>query len=315
MESTSEATGRHGRIIRHIVAEAVLEGLVGTDTPGGITPIPEGPAFDREGKVFFLSAFPDPDGYKVFRWDPQTNSVERILADPDLALASLVVHRDGRLFYADFRGGAQGGGRIAVSNADGSDIRTFVGEFDGTAIVPDDLIFAADGTMYYNDFQGTALQPTGRVIKVDPDGSQSLFLSGLAMPNGIGLSVKQDRLWISEHFTNRLLAVSLDGRQNPDAKVYGYFTGGLLDSTTIDSADNVYQAVYDGGRVEVLDGEGNPLAVITPGREPLRDYPRTTHVAIQPGGRLGVLLAGGPTGIGLFTFDALAAGQIPFSHQ
>ncbi|GAA3886455.1 SMP-30/gluconolactonase/LRE family protein [Leifsonia kafniensis] len=315
MPTSTEAPGRHGRTIRHIVATAVHERLVGTDTPGGITPIPEGPAFDRDGKVFFISAFPDADGYKVFRWDPQTNAIERIIADDSIALASLVLHRDGRIFLADFRGGSHGGGRIAVANADGSNLRTFIGEFEGTAIIPDDLIFAADGTMYYNDFQGTALNPTGRVIRVDPDGSQSLLIGGVAMPNGIGLSVKQDRLWISEHVTNRLLGIQLDGRAVPDTRVYGYFTGGLLDSITIDSADNVYQAVYDGARVEVLDGEANPLAVITPGENPLRDYPRTTHVAIQPGGTLGVLLAGGPTGIGLFTFEALAPGLIPFSHQ
>lgn len=315
MSAMNTDVGRHGRPIAHIVANPVHERLVGTDTPGGMNPIPEGPAFDRDGLMYFTSAFPDPDGFKVFRWDPVSNDIERILADPSVALASIAIHRDGRLFYADFWGGSTGAGRIAVSNPDGSDYRTFIDEFEGTPIIPDDLIFAADGTMYYNDFQGTALNPTGRVIRVNPDGTQELLLGGVAMPNGIALSVRQDRLWISEHLTNRLIGIQLDGRPVPETRIYGHFTGGLLDSTTVDSADNVYQAVYDGGRAEVLDGEGNPLAVITPGENPLRDYPRTTHVAIQPGGTLGVLLAGGPTGIGIFTFEALAPGLIPYSHS
>ncbi|AWB88291.1 hypothetical protein C2138_00870 [Salinibacterium hongtaonis] len=315
MAITTQPAARHGRELRHIVAAPVLERLVGRDTPGGMNPIPEGPAFDRSGRMFFISAFPDPDGYKVFRWDPETNEVERIIADSGIQLASLVIHRDGRLFFADFTGGEHGGGRIACANADGTGYRTVVGEFDGTPVVPDDLVFAADGTMYYNDFQGTAMNPTGRVIKVTPDGEQSLLLGGVAMPNGIALSVDEQRLWVSEHLTNRLIGVELEGRQAPESRVYAHFTGGLCDSTTVDSADNVYQAMYDGARVEVLDSEANPIGVVTPGTNPLRDYPRTTHVAIRPGETFGVLLAGGPTGIGIFTFEALAPGLIPFSHR
>jgi len=265
--------------------------------------------------MFFTSAFPDPDGFKVFRWDPVTNEVEGFLADPNMAVASIVIHRDGRMFYADFHGGRNGAGRIAVSNADGSDYRTFIDEFDGSPILPDDLIFAADGTMYYNDFQGSALNPVGRVVRVDTDGKQSLLVGGLAKPNGIALSVDQSRLWVSEHLRNRLLGIELNSGFPPEARIYGHFTGGLLDSTTVDSADHVYQAVYDGGRVEVLDLEGNPLAVVTPGPDPLREYPRTTHVAIEPGSTRAILVAGGRTGIALFEFEALAPGLTPFSHQ
>lgn len=307
--------GRSAQPVRRIIARTLRDRLVGTDTPGGITPIPEGPAFTRDGELLFISAFPDPDGHKVFRFDLDTHEVTGVLGSDDIALASLVIHRDGRLFYADFRGSRTGAGRIAVSESDGTGYRTFIDEFEGSPIIPDDLIFAADGTMYYNDFQGTALNPTGRVIRVDPDGTQSLLVDGLAMPNGIALSTDESRLWVSEHLRNTLIGIQLDGRAVPETRVYGHFTGGLADSTTVDSADNVYQAFYDGGRVEVLDGEGNPLAVITPGDDPLREFPRTTHVAIEPGSTRGILVAGGRTGIGIFEFEALAPGLTPFSHR
>lgn len=314
MGTAAHEASRGAMPTTRIIARPVRERLVGTDTPGGINPIPEGPAFARDGRMFFTSAFPDAAGYRVFRWDPVTNEVERFL-DADVAAASLVIHRDGRLFFADFAGGSTGAGRIGVAEPDGSGYRTFVDEFEGTPIIPDDLVFASDGTMYYNDYQGSAWNPTGRVIKVDPDGTQTLLLDGLAKPNGIALSTNESRLWVSEHLRNRLLGIELDGQAIPEVRVYGHFTGGLLDSTTVDSADHVYQAVYDGGRVEVLDPDGNPLAVVTPGPDPLRDYPRTTHVAIEPGTTRAILVAGGPTGIGLFEFEALAPGLVPFSHR
>jgi lactonase len=300
-----------------VIAEAVVEGfLAGVPTPLGMNPIPEGPAFDRSGRMYFVSAFPDADGYKVFRFDPGSGEIERILNPGDSAFASCVVHRDGRLFFADFFGGCTGKGRLAVAEPDGTGLRTVVDEFEGTPIIPDDLIFTADGVIYYNDFQGTAFDPTGRVIRLDTAGKQCLVLGGLGMPNGIAFTPDWSRLWISEHANNRLISFALD--ENGVAvgsRVHGYFTGGLLDSLTIDSAGHIYQAIYDGGRVEVLDSHANRLLTVVPGPNPLDEYIRTTHVAIKPGGRDAYLVAGGPAGIGIFKFEALADGLALFSHQ
>lgn len=301
--------------VQRIIAQPIVEGFNPT-APPGMNPIPEGPAFGRDGHLYFVSAFPDADGHKVFRLDLGDHSITPILADDRSGFASLVFHKDGRMFLADLFGGPNGMGRIAVANADGTGLTTLVDEFEGTPIAPDDLVFDSAGNFYYNDFQGTALNPTGRVIRMTPDGKQSLVVEGIGMPNGIALSVEQNKLWISEHTSNRLFSFDLDVNGNATgARINAYFSGGLLDSTTIDSDNNIYQAVYDGGRAEILDPDANRLAVVTPGQNPLRDYIRTTHVAIKPGTSDGYLVAGGPTGIGIFHFPTVAPGQIPFSHQ
>lgn len=305
-----------GSGFRRIVAEPLVEGLLRGSAPHGMNPIPEGPAVDRDGTLLFVSAFPDVDGTNVFRFHPGSAEVEPVLSSPESGFASLVIHQDGRLFFCDFFNGIDGGGRIAVADPDGTGLRTVLDNFNGSRIVPDDLVFDRTGAFYYNDFQGTALDPIGRVIRVTPDGDQSVVLGGLAHPNGIALNAAEDQIWISDHLTNRLFSARVhDDGTLDDSRVHAYFTGGLVDSTTLDSAGNIYQAVYDGGRVEVLDPDANPLALIVPGADPLDRYIRTTHVAIEPGGRAGYLLAGGPHGVGIFGFRALADGLIPFSHR
>lgn len=302
--------------VRLIVAEPVVEGFLGAPAPGAMNPIPEGPAFDREGRLYFVSAFPDADGYRVFRLDPDSRVITRILNPGDSAFASIAIHRDGRLFLADFFGGQPGYGRVAVAEADGSGLRTVVDEFEGTPIIPDDLVFAPDGVIYYNDFQGDAANPVGRVIRLQPDGTQSLVMSGFAHPNGIAFTPAGDRLWVSDHLTNRLLSFAV-GPSGPgsDLRVHAHFSGGLLDSTTVDAVGNVYQAVYDGGRVELLDPDANRLAVVVPGDRPRERHIRTTHVAIRPGTRDAYLVAGGPEGIGIFRFEALAPAAQLYSHS
>lgn len=301
--------------LQHIIAEPVIEGLCRGTNPPDWFPIPEGPAFDREGKLWFLNAYGDDEGTLIFRLDIDTGELEKIYRGSH-AFASLVPHQNGRIFLAEFGNGELGGGRVASMAPDGTDMRTEVGSFEGTPIVADDLVFDRHGNYFYNDYQGTVENPIGRTIRVTPDGTQTLVVDGLAHPNGIALNTAQNRLWVSDHYTNRLMSWALDpmGRAS-DGTVHGYFSGGLIDSTTIDSADNIYQAFYGGGRVELLNRFAAPIGIVTPRcDDPRRDYPLTTHVAIRPGTRDAVLVAGGPDGLGVFRFEALADGQIPFSH-
>jgi lactonase len=301
--------------LRHIIAEPLLTGLGAGIHPPGWFPVPEGPAFDRDGSLWFVNAFGDENGAIIHRFDTATGALEGVFSG-DHKFASLVPHRDGRLWLAELGNGLDGGGRLASISPDGTDLRTEVDQFAGTPVVPDDLVFDASGNLYYNDFQGSLEHPNGRVIRRTPDGEQTLVAEGLAHPNGIALNTDQTRLFVSDHLTNRLLSWSLDGEgRGTDGQVHAYLNGGRADSTTIDTADNIYQASFGGGRVDVFNRFGTPIAFITPlSDDPYAEYPLCTHVAIRPGDREGILLAGGEPGIGVFRFETLAPGQVPFSH-
>jgi lactonase len=304
---------------RDTIARSVLT-LHGPGPAGAPLPVPEGPAFDRNGELYFVSVYGDADGNKVFRADLDTGVVTPLYSDAASVFTSLVVHRDGSLYLADYLGGPGGTGRIVRMDPAGGRPEVVVDSFGGAPIFPDDMVFDAAGNLYISDMTGNALDPTGRVLRWSPGGAMSEVASGLAFPNGIALSAEQDELWVSENLGNRLFRLDIDengaivpGAPGSGISVFAHFSGGSADSTTVDGAGNVYQAMYLGGRAEVLDEAGNPLAVVRPDGG-LEEWPNTTHVVIRPGSTEAFLLAGGPEGAELFRFDALAEGLVPFSH-
>lgn len=317
--SRDTANPRHGAQGNEVTARPVLR-LHGPGPAGAPLPVPEGPAFNRNGDLYFVTVYGDAEGNKVFRADLDTGEVTPLYGDAISVFTSLVIHQDGSLYLADYLGGPGGTGRILRMEPNGAEPTVVVDSFEGAPIFPDDLVFDAAGNLYISDMTGNALDPTGRVLRWSPDGRMSEVASGLAFPNGIALTAEQDRLWVSENLGNRPFALDIDengeivaGAPGSGISVFAHFTGGSADSTTVDSAGNVYQAMYLGGRVEVLDDAGNPLTTVRP-TGGVEAWPNTTHVVIRPGSREAFLLAGGPDGAELFRFEALAEGLFPFSH-
>ncbi|MGW4335409.1 SMP-30/gluconolactonase/LRE family protein [Rhodococcus koreensis] len=309
--------GEH-RIVR-LTARPVLE--LHRAVPGGPMPVVEGPAFDLAGSLLFTSVHGDAEGNRIFSVDLDRGEVNPVYGDDHSSFTAIAVHRNGDLFLADL-GLPSRAGRIARMSADGSAISTVVHQFEGQPVYPDDLVFDRRGVLYFNDMQGNVFRPTGKILTYSPDGRVELIADGLAAPNGTTFSPDGSRLWVSEHTANRLLAMDLDtdGRLDDGSlpgsaiTVLSHFSGGEVDSLTVDSAGNVYAAMYRGGRVDVLDAEGTPVATITPEGGRLA-YPNTTHVVIKPGTRDGYLVAASRERAMLFTFEALAPADALFSHQ
>ncbi|RBY83657.1 SMP-30/gluconolactonase/LRE family protein [Geodermatophilus sp. TF02-6] len=297
-----------------VVATPWIRGILGAPAEGAPPPVPEGPAFTPDGDLVFVSAFGDAEGNKVYEVDLDTKQVRPLYGDDTSVIASLDVAADGRFYLSDYNGGPGGSGRILTMAPDGTDVRTLIDAFEGTPIYPDDLVMDGDGGFFYTDMQGNVLEPTGRVVHVDASGAQTLVSGGLAHPNGIALSPDGSRLWVSEHLANRLLTFDLDESgvavdewaPGTGVSVYAHYSGGLADSLTVDAAGNVYQAMYFGGRVEVFDSSGNPVATVRPEGNGPEQFPTTTNVAIRPGTREAYLTAGGPEGISILRFTALA---------
>jgi lactonase len=296
-----------------VVAEAWIHGILGAPAEGAPPPVPEGPAFTPEGNLVFVSAFGDAQGNKVYEVDMKTKEVTPLYRDDHSVIASLDIAKDGRFFLTDYSGLPTGSGRILTMNPDGTNPQTLIDSFQGTPIYPDDLVMDGKGGFFYNDMQGNALKPTGRIIHVDAAGAQTLVLGGLAHPNGIALSPDGKRLWVSEHLSNRLLAVDFNAAgvvnewvPGAGVSVYANLGGGLADSIAVDADGNVYQAMYFGGRVEVFDNQGNRVTTVHAPGGGQDQFPTTTNVAIRPGTTEAYITAGGPEGISILKFQAEA---------
>jgi lactonase len=238
----------------------------------------EGLCFDRAGNLYFLEVF----GGTIYKLDTATQRLSEIYRAEGQNPAAVKIHRDGRLFVCclgDFKSG-----EIFSIDPDGANRRTILDGF-----VADDMVFAKDGSFYFTHFIGSSCEPTGGLYHVSADfETVTPILEKMAGPNGIALSTSERMLWATETNANRLHLIELN-ESGTSIAPYGtsvpyHFTGFHgPDSCSIDSADNLYVAMYCQGRVMAFNRFGFPIGqILMPGRE-RGHHLRTTHPMMMPG--------------------------------
>lgn len=213
----------------------------------------EGPAFDREGRLFCV----DLAHGRILADDG--GGALRLVAAYDGEPNGLRFHRDGRLIIADRRHGvlamAAGGGppEVLVARAAGQ-------PFQGI----NDLCFAADGSLYFTD-QGDSdlLRPTGRVCRWrEGQGEAEVLAEGLAGPNGLALSPDGRLLYVAITRDNAVYSLPLRadggvGKVGRFLQLSGSPTG--PDGLAVDRAGNLAVVHAGAGTVWLFSPLGEPL--------------------------------------------------------
>jgi gluconolactonase len=234
---------------------------------------PEGPAFDRQGNLFFVN------------W--LSSSIVRVAAD-GTALgggvggeeakefantggipAGLAFHRDGTLYVADE--GEQWHGVLRVT-PDGR-ISPWVQAYEGRPLNgANDLVFDRQGVLYFSDPWGSSLEnPTGGFYRAFPDGRLERLDHGLAFPNGVAINAANSAVFLAETQRNHILRYEIapDGSIGP-RRLFARLSGEPgPDGMAFDEAGNLYVAHWGEGRVDVLDPSGSQIGEIeVPGKNP-----------------------------------------------
>jgi lactonase len=238
----------------------------------------EGPAFERNGDLLFC----DVSGKRVLRVSGDKR-LSTVVTLSDLSPGGLAIHKDGRIFIGAMNL-AKGTGGILALKPDGTGMETIVPATAG--YMPNDLVFDADGGIYFSDFRGISTEPKGGAYYVSPDFKAiTPVLPHLAMANGIALSPDGKRVWITEFSRNLLHRVELADAMSmtPIGSAIPYhFTGAAPDSMRADSDGNLYVAMYGQGRVLVFNRNGIPIGqVLLPGRDEGHNL-QSTNMAIKP---------------------------------
>lgn len=211
----------------------------------------EGPAFDRAGNLYVVDV---PYG-RVFRIAPD-GGVE-LVAEYDGEPNGLKVHRDGRVFIADFRRGLMlldpASGRVTPLLE-----RPELNPFKGL----NDLVFASNGDLYFTDQGMTGLHdPTGRLYRLRADGRLELLLDSVPSPNGLVLSRDETALYLAVTRDNAVWWVPL--LPSGGVTKVGAFvrlSGGVgPDGLAIDEAGNLAIAHLGLGTVWLVNRLGEPL--------------------------------------------------------
>lgn len=147
----------------------------------------EGPAFDRDGNLYMVDI---PYG-RILRMSPRGEF--DIAAEYDGWPNGIAIHRDGRIFIADYRRGI-----LALDPKSGrvEDVLThcFSESFKGV----NDLTFAQNGDLYFTDQGQTGVHdPTGRVYRHTAEGRLECLISNGPSPNGIVLDPADRVLYVA----------------------------------------------------------------------------------------------------------------------
>lgn len=214
----------------------------------------EGPSFDRDGNLYVV----DVAWGRIFRISPSGQF--ELVVEYDGEPNGLKIHRDGRIFVADYRHGIMlldpGSGRI-VPYLDRAVIEPFKGV--------NDLVFAGNGDLYFTDQGLTGLHdPTGRLFRLRTSGSLDMLLGCVPSPNGLVLSLDETAVFVNVTRANSVWRVPLleDGTPYKVGEFIRLSGGGGPDGLAMDDKGNLAVAHLGMGCVWLFSHLGEPLARI-----------------------------------------------------
>jgi gluconolactonase len=142
-------------------------------------------------------------------------------------------------------------------------------------------IFDDDGNYYVTD-SGNYWRPTGRLIRVTPQGLARCLLRGLSFPNGLALSADGRTLFMVESATHRVLSVSVEGGTLGVPEIYVETPGCVPDGIALDIEGNLYISCFTPEAIfKVTTNRTMEVLVQDPTAEILN---RPTNVAFTPDG-------------------------------
>lgn len=260
----------------------------------------EGPSFDRAGNLYVVDI---PFG-RIFRVSPDGDWA--VVTEYDGWPNGLKIHRDGRIFIADYKRG------IMLLDPTSGKVTPLIEavrseSFKGV----NDLVFGDNGDLYFTDQGQTGLHdPTGRVYRYTAAGRLELLVSTVPSPNGLVLNLRETQLYVGVTRGNAVWRLPLFG--DGGVSKVGLFiqlSGGLAgpDGMALDAEDGLIVA-QPGMSVWRFDRVGRPTHHVEPQGECF-----VTNVAF-----------GGPGGTALFMTDSgrglilkaemPVAGKPMFSH-
>jgi gluconolactonase len=263
----------------------------------------EGPSFDRDGNLYVVDI---PFG-RVFRISPDKEWT--LITEYDGEPNGLKIHKDGRIFIADYKNGI-----LQLDPASGTVTpyceRWRVESFKGV----NDLVFDALGNMYFTDQGLTGMHdPSGRVFRLSPDGSQlDCLINTVPSPNGLVPNLSEDIIYLAVTRANQVWRVPLlDDGGTAKVGIFLQLSGGHggPDGMALDTDGGLVVCHAGNGSVWHFDPMGEP-------KHRIRSCSglNTTNLAF-----------GGPGNKSLFITESMSgtilraklpdAGKVMFSHM
>lgn len=211
----------------------------------------EGPSFDADGNLYCVDL---PNG-RIVRFAPDGSPT--VVIEYDGWPNGLKLHRDGRIFIADFKHG------VMVLDPETKAIKPLLERYQVERFKAlNDLFFAANGDLYFTD-QGLSghQDPSGRLFRLSAAGRLECLLANIPSPNGLVMNLDETALFLAVTRANAVWRVPLmhDGSISK-VGTYVQLSGGTgPDGLALDAEGRLAIAHTGLGCVWVVDAFGEPV--------------------------------------------------------
>lgn len=230
----------------------------------------EGPAFDRAGNLYLTDI---PHG-RIFRVTPTLEW--QLVAETGGWPNGIAIHRDGRLWVADYRRG------LLTVDPETGRVETALGHRNSESFKGlNDLSFDPQGNLYFTDQGQTGLHdPTGRVYRLGTNGKLDLLMANAPSPNGIALDASGRFLLVAVTRANAVWRGPLlaDGSISKVGAFRTFFGSSGPDGLAVDAENRLIVAHASLGCAFVLNARGEVTHVV---RSPTGQT--ITNLAYVPG--------------------------------
>jgi gluconolactonase len=209
----------------------------------------EGPSFDRDGNLYCVDIYMS----RIYRVTPRGEW--DVVVEYDGEPNGLKFHRDGRIFIADHRNGI-----LLVDPKAGKVIPFLEGPSKQRFKGVNDLIFAANGDLYFTDQGQTGLHdPTGCVYRYTAEGRLECLVDNVPSPNGLALNVRETALYVAVTRANAVWRIPLDEGGTSKVGLFVQLFSAGPDGMALDEEGNVVVTHPGLGTVWVFSKRGEPL--------------------------------------------------------
>jgi sugar lactone lactonase YvrE len=205
----------------------------------------EGPAVDNKGQLFVVNYIKDGTIGKV----NSDGSCELFVTLPEGSIAnSIQFNSKGNMLLADFTGH-----NILLIDANTKEISVF--SHNKLFNQPNDLCINSKDQLFASDPNWK--EGTGKLWRIDANGSAVLLAENMGTTNGIELSPDEKTLYVNESLQRRVWAFDVDGSGNiSNKKLLIAFDDFGLDGMKCDKEGNLYITRYGEGTIAVISPQG-----------------------------------------------------------
>ncbi len=240
--------------ISAVVLLSCSPGIVVTDftVAGLFTGGIEGPAFGPDGTLYVVNF--EKEG-TIGRVDRSGNAGLFVQLPPGSIANSIKFSSSGDMFLADYP-------RHNILKVEMKTGNVSVFAHDSLFNQPNDLCINANDQLFASDPHWKT--GTGKLWRIDPDGSTVLLEDSMGTTNGIELSPDERTLYVNESIQRNVWKYAVDERGNISGKtLFHRFDDFGMDGMKCDAEGNLYITRYGKGTIAVLSPAGTLIKEIT----------------------------------------------------